>query len=88
MSGGISYENGNLKLDIDYILSAMSEEDLYAFVKSVALDDFIIQKVVDYICDEDEDGCWTGNSNKVRENILKRVEKKQQIGRASCRERV
>lgn len=77
MSNGITYEKGKIQIDADYLAASMSNEDYHSFIKGVALDSFIIDKVVDYICDEDEDGFWTSGSNRTREEILMRIEKSQ-----------
>ena len=74
---GISYESGKLQIDVDYLASAMDKDDYKSFIKGLALDSFVIGKVIDYICDEDVDGFWHTGSNVSREEILKRIEKTQ-----------
>ena len=77
MSSGIKYENGEIKLDIEYVLSAMSEEDQRLFVKAFSLQRNIIEHVINSICGEDPDGWWSSYEDEDRMNMFKRVEQAQ-----------
>jgi hypothetical protein len=70
-------EDGYLKLDLDKLFSAMPEETQKEFIKSFAVEETVIEHVIDYICGEDPDGWWTGYASDLRFNLLERVEKTQ-----------
>lgn len=77
MGSGIKYEGGEIKIDIDYLLSAMNEDDQKAFVKAFAVQRNIIEHVIDSICGEDPDCWWSSYDNEDRMRMFKRVEKAQ-----------
>ncbi|MFA5217096.1 hypothetical protein [Sulfuricurvum sp.] len=73
----IKFEGANILININDLYSAMSEQDQKDFVKSVALNDDIINWVLDYICGDDNDGYWTSDDSNIRQRFLNRVEKTQ-----------
>lgn len=77
MSSGINISQNKIEIDMGHLLEAMDKDDCKAFIKSFACQDFVIEKVIDYICGDDEDGWWTGYSDEYRTKILTRVENTQ-----------
>ena len=77
MRTGIDYDKVAIKIDIDYLLESMSEDDCKAFIKHFSIQECVINHVIDYICGDDPDGWWTGNDADLRMKLLQRVEKKQ-----------
>jgi len=76
MNTAIEVENYALKIDLHEIFRAMSAEDQNSFIHALALQSNIIDKVVNYICGEDEFGSWTSAEPELRQKILERVEAK------------
>lgn len=70
-------EDGEIRLDLIEIMESLSEDDCKMFIKHFSCQSFIIEKVIDYICGDDEDGWWTGDATNIRQKILCRIEKKQ-----------
>ena len=71
---GIEIENNSIRLDIDYVLQAMTSEDKAAFIKSFACQSDVVDHVIKYICGEDPDGWWASNDDSLRMKILTQVE--------------
>lgn len=72
---GIEIDNSAIKIDFHHLFQAMSEEDTRVLIKSLAVESFVINKVIDYICDEDKDGWWASDTPNIRQKILERIEK-------------
>ena len=81
----LSYEDGCLKIDLQFLIERMSTEDKKTVLKSLAVQEDVTQWVLDYICDKDSDGWWSGGSDEVRVNFLQEVEQTE-LGRTwlSC----
>jgi len=77
MRPSVDYKNSKLCIDIGGILEAMNEEDTKHFIKTFSIQESVISYVIDYICGDDEDGCWTSMDAEYRMSILQRIEHKQ-----------
>lgn len=77
MSKEIKYENGEIKIDIYYIFSSMSEDDQKSFIHALSLEKNIIENVCDYLAGDDQNGCWSGYDDKWRLRALRRIENRQ-----------
>ena len=67
-------KDGKLEIYPQDIAESLSKEDRMEFIKHHVLCADAIQTVLDYICDGDEDGWWTGDSDEIRAAFLRRVE--------------
>jgi hypothetical protein len=73
----IEYTDGNIKIDIYYLFSAMDEESQKSFIHTLALQKQIIELVVDYLCGQDAFGSWSGYDDDWRMQALTRIEGEQ-----------
>jgi hypothetical protein len=73
----IKVEKGEVRIGIEEMMGSLTAEEQKAFIKTFSISDAIIEHVVDFICDEDKDGWWAGNSPNTRQRILSRIEQKQ-----------
>jgi len=76
----LEYNNGELTIDPVEFFDCLSEEDKLAVAKNLATQDFALQKAIDFLCEEDEDGWYSGISPRMRQNLL------EQVGKAHIRE--
>jgi len=67
-------KDGKLEIHPQDIVDNLSKEDKMEFIKHYLVSTDVIQFVLDYICDDDEDGWWTGDSDEIRAAFLRRVE--------------
>lgn len=70
-------EEGNVIISLEDIIQNMSKEEKKKLCKTISIDYDVKKAVIDYICDEDEDGWWCSDSGHIREDILMRIEKAQ-----------
>lgn len=73
----IKIEKGDIQISIQELIECLSDDEKLSVAKTLAVSDWFLKKATDYICDEDEDGWWTGDSAQKRHEILRRVEEKQ-----------
>ena len=67
-------KDGKLIIYPQDIADSLSGEDKLEFIKHHVLSEDAIQMVLDYICDGDEEGWWSGDSDEIRASFLRRVE--------------
>jgi len=65
---------GKLEIHPQDIVDNLSKEHKMEFIKHYLVSSDVIQTVLDYICDDDPDGWWTGDSDEIRAAFLKKVE--------------
>lgn len=70
-------KDGKIEIDLQEILDSLGEDEKKQLVKSACISSEVIKWVFDWICGEDEDGWWTTNENRLREDLLARAEDKQ-----------
>ena len=70
-------EKNYLKIDLNSLFEAMSEEDQKEFIHSLSLEKDIIENVCDYLAGDDKDGSWSGYDDEWRLRALRRIEGKQ-----------
>jgi len=68
-------EEGNVVIALEDIIQNMSKEEKKRLCKIISIDYDVKKSVIDYICDEDEDGWWSSDNGEYREEILIRVER-------------
>jgi len=67
-------KDGDIIINPSEIIDSLSKEDKLEVLKHYMTCPDVINAVLDYICDEDEDGWWAGDSDRTRSGFLKRVE--------------
>lgn len=72
-----SVEGGFIKVDIDILIDQMETEEKTTILKSLSTSQDVIKWVLDFICNEDEDGWYDGNSENTRQDFLEKVEQTQ-----------
>ena len=73
----IKIDGGDLKIGITELIESLSSEQKKEIIHSIACNDDVIKRTIDYICDEDEEGWYSGSNPELRQQALVRIEKKQ-----------
>ncbi len=68
-------DNFKLTIDLDKIVRELDTEGKRQLAKTIALESDIFDSVLDYMCGEDKDGCWTTEEPNIRQKFLERAEK-------------
>lgn len=69
--------DGQITIDIADFLEALTKEEQLQIVKQLAVQDYVLEKAIDYICGDDTDGWWTSNDDTLRMKLLDRIESAQ-----------
>lgn len=67
--------DGKIEIHPSEIIDSLSEEDKKSLIKELCISSDVINWVFDYICGDDEDGWWSSENSRQREQLLRRVEK-------------
>ena len=70
----LEYNNGELTIDPVEFFDCLNEEDKKDVAKNLATQDFIMNKAIDFLCGEDEEGWFDGLDSERRQKILEKVE--------------
>lgn len=68
--------NGTITLSITEIIERMDEESAKEAIKALCCSDQAIKWVMDFLCDEDEDGWYNSTTPQNRLDLLTRIEDK------------
>lgn len=70
-------KDGEVNINLMDLFDSMSEEQKLKLAKSIACSDWMIEKLLNFICGKDDDGWWTSSDVQIRYKILLAVEDAQ-----------